>query len=87
MPNALASAQLQLREIDATDATADLTLSTDNGGITILNATQWILQINRIESITVAAGQYVYAILFIDVAGNRHTYMQGDFNIQLSPSR
>jgi hypothetical protein len=78
---------LQLRNIDTTDPTADLELSTDNGGITILNAANWMIQINRIESIPVPAGAYVYGILFVDVAGNRHTYMQGNFNISLSPSR
>lgn len=87
LPNALASVTMQLRNIDATDPTADLELSTANGGITILNAANWILQINRITSITVPAGAYVYGILFVDVAGNRHTYMQGNFNISLSPSR
>lgn len=87
MPNALQSALMQIREIDATDRTADLEMSTANGGITILNAAEWRIQINAIASLSLEAGQYVYAILFVDVTGKKHTYIQGNFNIGLSPSR
>lgn len=87
LPSPLAFAQFQVREIDATDLNADLTLTTDNGGITIINAAEWRIQINRILSLELDPQQYVYALLCVDEAGNRQTYLQGDFPIDLSPSR
>ena len=85
-PNAVASAVIQFKT-KQDDQIPALTLSTESGGIVILDAALWRFNIPRVINFPLGAGIWVWDFETTDVTGFVRTYLKGTLTITRDVTR
>lgn len=82
----LVSLRMQFRKADEIDAEVGLTLSTEEGTITILDANAWTFEVPPISRLTLEPGTWYWSIYTIDADNIRETYFKGTLTVLNTPT-